>query len=300
MVRHERRPGIGMLAGWRGHEEDKQGMGAPNRRQLDRYIENGCFWRGEIPEKARFYRFANRDFFDWAIPRGLPRQAAADRAAALFRAAAQVPARGRGPRHAPAAGPSARARQPRLRSAADLVSAVRRAGGQRRLSCCTRSPSARCTCIIPGARRTPGCARSRRAIRCSSRASCGERLGLADGDWVWIESPHGQVKAELKLMEGVNQDTVWTWNAIGKRSGAWNLSADRAGSHEGLPAQPRDLRAAAAAAGRASLRQHRSGDRAGGVVRPQGALAQMRAGGGAARPRRAFDTLDTKLPKPGR
>ena len=70
MVWHERRPGIGMLSGWRGHEEDKQGMGEPNRRQLDRYIENGCFWRGEIPEKARFYRFANRDFFDWAIPRG--------------------------------------------------------------------------------------------------------------------------------------------------------------------------------------------------------------------------------------
>ena len=46
----------------------------------------------------------------------------------------------------------------------------------------------------------------------------GERLGLADGDWVWIESPHGQVKAEIKLMEGVNQDTVWTWNAIGKRA----------------------------------------------------------------------------------
>ncbi|MEM1200041.1 MAG: formate dehydrogenase, partial [Pseudomonadota bacterium] len=23
--------------------------------------------------------------------------------------------------------------------------------------------------------------------------------------------------------DGVNRDTVWTWNAIGKRSGAWNL-----------------------------------------------------------------------------
>ena len=23
---------------------------------------------------------------------------------------------------------------------------------------------------------------------------------------------------------GVNEDTVWTWNAIGKRRGAWNLS----------------------------------------------------------------------------
>ena len=27
-------------------------------------------------------------------------------------------------------------------------------------------------------------------------------------------------------MEGVNADTVWTWNAIGKRSGTWGLAAD--------------------------------------------------------------------------
>jgi len=25
------------------------------------------------------------------------------------------------------------------------------------------------------------------------------------------------------LMDGVNPDTVWTWNAIGKRAGAWDL-----------------------------------------------------------------------------
>ena len=27
-------------------------------------------------------------------------------------------------------------------------------------------------------------------------------------------------------MEGVNADTVWTWNAIGKRAGAWGLDTD--------------------------------------------------------------------------
>ena len=27
-------------------------------------------------------------------------------------------------------------------------------------------------------------------------------------------------------MDGVNPNTVWTWNAIGKRAGAWNLAAD--------------------------------------------------------------------------
>ncbi len=60
------------------------------------------------------------------------------------------------------------------------------------------------------------------------------RLGLADGDWVWIESPHGRVKAEVKLMEGVNPDTVWTWNAIGKRSGAWALSPDAPEAKKGF------------------------------------------------------------------
>ncbi len=34
-------------------------------------------------------------------------------------------------------------------------------------------------------------------------------------------------------MDGVNPDTVWTWNAIGKRAGAWNLAADVARIHAG-------------------------------------------------------------------
>ena len=55
-----------------------------------------------------------------------------------------------------------------------------------------------------------------------------EALGLADDDWVWITSRHGRIKAQIRLMEGVNPDTCWTWNAIGKRAGAWNLAAERA------------------------------------------------------------------------
>src|SRR3546814_3169669 len=44
--------------------------------------------------------------------------------------------------------------------------------------------------------------------------------GLADDDWVWVISHHGRIKAQIRLMEGVSPDTVWTWNAIGKRRGA--------------------------------------------------------------------------------
>ena len=55
-----------------------------------------------------------------------------------------------------------------------------------------------------------------------SRERAGE-LGLRDGDWVWIISRHGRVKGQVRLMDGVNPDTCWTWNAIGKRAGAWRL-----------------------------------------------------------------------------
>ena len=35
-------------------------------------------------------------------------------------------------------------------------------------------------------------------------------------------------------MDGVNADTVWTWNAIGKRSGTWGLSADAPEAKKGF------------------------------------------------------------------
>ena len=62
----------------------------------------------------------------------------------------------------------------------------------------------------------------------------GAALGIEDDGWVWVISRNGRVKCQVKLMEGVNPDTVWTWNAIGKRSGAWNLSADAPESQKGF------------------------------------------------------------------
>jgi anaerobic selenocysteine-containing dehydrogenase len=59
-------------------------------------------------------------------------------------------------------------------------------------------------------------------------------LGIAEGDWVTVTSHHGQIKSQAKLMSGVNPDTVWTWNAIGKRSGTWGLSADAPEAKKGF------------------------------------------------------------------
>ena len=46
---------------------------------------------------------------------------------------------------------------------------------------------------------------------------------LNDGDWVTLTSRAGEIKAPVKVMDGINDKTVWTWNAIGKRRGTWNL-----------------------------------------------------------------------------
>src|SRR5690606_37416682 len=49
LANHERTPGIGSLAGWRGAEGRQHGKGAANPRQLEKYVENGCFWKLELP-----------------------------------------------------------------------------------------------------------------------------------------------------------------------------------------------------------------------------------------------------------
>jgi sulfite dehydrogenase (quinone) subunit SoeA len=56
--------------------------------------------------------------------------------------------------------------------------------------------------------------------------AAGRALGLAEDDWVWLSSHHGRIRVPTKLMDGVNPDTVWSWNAIGKHAGAWGLDPE--------------------------------------------------------------------------
>ena len=44
------------------------------------------------------------------------------------------------------------------------------------------------------------------------------RLGIDDLAWAWVESHNGKIRVQVKHMLGVQADTVWTWNAIGKRA----------------------------------------------------------------------------------
>ena len=70
IVNHERRPGIGPLAGYRGKNGGDFGKGDVNPRQLEQYIADGCFHVHHLPEHMRFFRHVNRDYIEWALDKG--------------------------------------------------------------------------------------------------------------------------------------------------------------------------------------------------------------------------------------
>jgi sulfite dehydrogenase (quinone) subunit SoeA len=59
-------------------------------------------------------------------------------------------------------------------------------------------------------------------------------LGLQDFDWVWVESPNGKIRGQMKTMEGCERNTVWTWNAIGKMAKAWGLDKEASEATHGF------------------------------------------------------------------
>ena len=54
------------LAGWRGADGTGQGAGAVNPNQLERYIENGCFWHHELTPDQRYFKHANAGYLAFA------------------------------------------------------------------------------------------------------------------------------------------------------------------------------------------------------------------------------------------
>ena len=226
MIRHQRRPGVGPLAGWRGADGSAEGRGAPNPGQVARYIENGGFFTAHVPAEAAFFKPWNVAYQAWAVRMGFY-DAPAPYLFDLWSETAR-PLPGGRPRHraAPAARPPARPAGARHGAAAGLVSARRRRRRPRRLSRSTRSPSARRRCTIPGARRTPGCARSTARTPLYLPGALWKSLGFEDGDWAAVTSPHATITVPVARMDALNPWTVWTWNAIGKRAGAWSLAPD--------------------------------------------------------------------------
>jgi anaerobic selenocysteine-containing dehydrogenase len=58
--------------------------------------------------------------------------------------------------------------------------------------------------------------------------------GVEDGGWAWVTSAWGRVRCMVRHSNAVEPGTVWTWNAIGKAAGAWQLTPDADESRKGF------------------------------------------------------------------
>jgi len=232
MVEHERAPGVGLLAGWRGTDGSKTGSGEPNPDQLARYIEHGCVWHEAIPPAARYYKMANRDYLEWARAKGFIGAAAPIvlqlycetlqrfRLAALGHGAVQPPARERER--------VARYFDP-LPFWYGSVSPVE--AQDYPLHAITQRPM-----FMYHAWGSQNTWLRQIATRnfLYMHPQTAHAHGVADGDWIWIASPLGRIRVQAKTNTATAPGTLWTWNAIGKAKGAWKLSADAPESRDGF------------------------------------------------------------------
>jgi anaerobic selenocysteine-containing dehydrogenase len=233
IVRHERAPGVGLLAGWRG-DGAIDGKGRANPDQLQRYIDNGGFWRQEIPAAGRYFKMANRDYLAWATGMGFLGAPAPitlqlySETLQQFRLAGQ----GHGAAPAPAehAERVARYFDP-LPFWYEPFEGAQTPADQFPLSAISQRPMFMYhSWGSQNAWLRQIAARNWLYVHPDTAA----RHGLADGDRATVVSHHGRIEAPVRLAANVQPDTVWTWNAIGKRRGAWKLAPDAPESTQGF------------------------------------------------------------------
>jgi anaerobic selenocysteine-containing dehydrogenase len=222
MVNHQRRPGVGPLAGWRGDGSGK-GRGAPNPDQLSRYIAAGGFWTDQVPPEAAYYKPFNAAYQDWAVARGFfdaPQpylfQIYAE-PLAKFRAAALGIGERQPPEHLRES--LIRALDPLPTWYPPLTETLIDAG-EFPLHALTQRPMA----MYHSWGSQNAWLRQIHGVNpLYVSGTVWREHGFAEGDWAELTSPHGSITVPVALMEALNPQTVWTWNAIGKRKGAWAL-----------------------------------------------------------------------------
>ncbi|MDG2318628.1 MAG: molybdopterin oxidoreductase family protein, partial [Rhodospirillaceae bacterium] len=223
IVNHQRAPGLGPLAGWRGADGQTDGRGETNPDQLERYIENGCFWYGEMPLEARYFKMGNQAYLDWAVAMGFLGKAEPivmqlySEPVQKFRNAARGHGAVQPPDHLRARVEAAFDPLPSWTATFEDTSTDDDAFP---LHALTQRPMHHYhSWGSQNAWLRQITAQNRLFVHRDTAA----KSDIADDDWVWVESRHGRVKGQVKLVDGVNPETVWTWNAIGKRAGAWGL-----------------------------------------------------------------------------
>ena len=223
IVNHERKPGIGPLAGFRGPDGDKAGRGEPNPEQLDKYIENGGFFVEHIPAEASYFKPWNRAYQDWAVDLGLydsPQPYLFQLYVEPMRKF-QLAAEGHGDRQ-----PPEHLRQ-RIKDTMDPLPIWYETDQQGNEGFTVNALTQRPMAMYHSWGTQNAWLRQlhgRNPLYLPTKLM--RQHDLADGDWARVSSPHGEITVPVMEMAALNDNTVWTWNAIGKRKGTWGLQED--------------------------------------------------------------------------
>jgi len=241
IVNYETAPGsgIGFLAGWRGRGGEKSMRGEPNPKQWEMYEKNNCVFHHRLEPAQQYMRNWNDNYMRWAQGVGLRR----DRDPVVihiyseFMQRFRLAAQGKKPTGQGAKQPPDRLRQrvstyfdplpfyfaPLEEQATDTARYPLNAVTQRPMAMYHSwdSQNAWLRQI-----------HTHNYLFVNTRTA--QAQGIADGGWMWVESPWGKVRCMCRYSEAVEPGTVWTWNAIGKAAGAWNLSADANESQRGF------------------------------------------------------------------
>jgi len=221
IVNHQRRPGVGPLAGWRAGDGAGRGESRPD--QLEKYIENGGFWVRHIPDECAYYKPWNMGYQDWAVETGFydkPQPYLFQLYVEPLRRF-QLAAEGHGERQPP---DELRAQiREKLDPLPVWYDADTGADADYPVHALTQRPMAMY--------HSWGSQNAwLRQLHGMNPLYVPTKLmrahGLADGDWARVTSPHGAITVPVMEMAALNPNTVWTWNAIGKRKGAWALEND--------------------------------------------------------------------------
>jgi anaerobic selenocysteine-containing dehydrogenase len=224
IVNHERRPGVGPLAGWRtGANGLQNGRGDVNASQLDNYIANGGFFVEHIPEGANYYKPWNAAYQDWAVKMGLydsPQPYLFTLYSEPMRRF-QLAAEGHGDRQPP---DHLRERIREKMTPLPIWYETDQEGNEGfTITALTQRPMAMYHSWgsqNAWLRQLHG----RNPMYLPTKLM--RTHSLTDGDWAEITSPHGSITVPVMEMAALNENTIWTWNAIGKRKGAWALDKD--------------------------------------------------------------------------
>ena len=254
IVHHQRKPGIGPLAGFRGKDRRQFGKGEPNPGQIEAYKHNGGFCSHEIPENARYFKFANQAYQDWAVETGLLPEPAPVvfqiylEPLAKFQRAAEGFGKRTPPEHLKERIATHFTPLPRWYPPAEENALAEKL---------THYPYHAITQRPAAMYHSWGSQNIwLRQIHTHHPLFVPEEIcaahDLQKGDWAWIISHHSRIKVPIQPMAAVNSHTLWTWNAIGKRKGTWALDLDAPESNRGfllnhlidelLPPQPDGMR----------------------------------------------------------